>query len=258
MRLPTIIFDNGTTASILLSDMAGIIPSPLVRDNVSDKSQPLLPPFLPLNSKITHDHDGQFHREYLGLQNRVYWLIFKSHMNTHKEDWGVDLPDLSHTWVDLCVESVLVPGHVAHSFLCMPSSNSLFDPIAFFVSAINLHQGCPPLLLKALATMHTDQEVWLQSYYKEKQGIESLATYCKITLGEYRALREKDAPKAIPTLCVLTIKKDENFLWVDVLCNHEDCIWSKLDWFAPGSNSTHRGISVFDWKYWLACNVYLS
>ncbi len=49
-----------------------------------------------------------------------------------------------------------------------------------------------------------------ESYREEKHGIESLDTYRKITLGEYRALREKGAPKAIPTMCVLTIKKDEN------------------------------------------------
>jgi hypothetical protein len=55
-------------------------------------------------------------------------------------------------------------------------------------------------------------------------------TYQKITLGEYRALREKGVPKAIPTMCVLTIKKDENLLplraksWIVVLGNHEDRI----------------------------------
>jgi len=38
--------------------------------------------------------------------------------------------------------------------------------------------------------------------------LKGLDTYRKITLGEYRALREKGAPKAIPTMCVLTIKKD--------------------------------------------------
>jgi hypothetical protein len=61
----------------------------------------------------------------------------------------------------------------------------------------------------------------------------------EITLGEYCALREKGAPKAIPTMCVLTIKKDENLLppraksWSVVLGNHEDCIWSKSNRFAP-------------------------
>jgi hypothetical protein len=139
---------------------------------------------------------------------------------------------LPTTWVDLCVEGILVPGHVSHSFL-RPSNSprqSTFDPVASFVSAVNLHRECPPTLLKALADSHPDREVWLESYREEKQGIESLDTYRKITLGEYRALRKKGAPKAIPTMCVLTIKKDENLLplcaksRILVLGNHEDCL----------------------------------
>ncbi len=132
-----------------------------------------------------------------------------------------------------------MPGHVAHTFLRVPSSNSTFDLVAFFVSAVNLHWDWPPSLLKALAAAHPDQEFLLQSYYEEKQGIECLATYRKITLGEYRALRKKGAPKAIPTMCLLTIKKDENLLplhaksRIVVLGNHEDRFWSKSDWFAP-------------------------
>jgi hypothetical protein len=46
-------------------------------------------------------------------------------------------------------------------------------------------------------------------------------------------------PKAIQTMCVLTIKKDENLLplraksWIVVLGNHKDRIWSKSNRFAP-------------------------
>ena len=60
--------------------------------------------------------------------------------------------------------------------------------------------------MQALADSHPDREVWLQSYYEEKSSIESLGTFQKLTLGEYRALREKGAPRAIPTMCVLMIK----------------------------------------------------
>jgi hypothetical protein len=37
-------------------------------------------------------------------------------------------------------------------------------------------------------------------------------TYRKFILGEYPALREKGAPKAIPKMCALTIKRDEHRL----------------------------------------------
>jgi hypothetical protein len=54
-----ILFDNGTTSSVPLSDMAGMILSPPVREETPGASDNLLPPFLQLNSKITYKHDGQ-------------------------------------------------------------------------------------------------------------------------------------------------------------------------------------------------------
>ncbi len=71
------------------------------------------------------------------------------------------------------------------------------------------------------------------------KGLESLNAICRITLGEHRALREKRAPHAIPPICVLTIKKDENLipLWaksrIVALGNHKNCVWLKSDKFAP-------------------------
>ena len=235
----TVLFDDGTTASVPLTDMAGLIPSPPVCDAIVDASHTQLPPFLQLNSKITYEHEGQYHKGYLGVRNGIYRFMFKSHVNKRKEDWGVDLPDLLRNWVDLCVEGVLVPGHVSHSFIRVSPESTTFDPVASFVSAVNLHRDCPPSLIKALADSHPDRAVWLKSYQEEKEGIESLGTYKKITLGEYRQLRAEGAPKAIPTMCVLTIKKDENLLplraksRIVVLGNHEDRVWSKSERFAP-------------------------
>jgi hypothetical protein len=66
-----------------------------------------------------------------------------------------------------------------------------------------------------------------------------MGTFWKITLGEYRALCKKGAPKAIPTMCELTIKKDEQLmpLWakscIVMLGNRESRDWSKSDCFAP-------------------------
>jgi hypothetical protein len=115
-------------------------------------------------------------------------------------------------WVDLCVKGILIPGHISHMFLSSPSLSSpmTFDPMACFVSTINLHLECPPSLLKALANSPPDHEVWLCRFFEEKWGIQSLNTYRKITLSKYQALHKKGAPKAIPTMCVLMVKRDEN------------------------------------------------
>ncbi len=107
------------------------------------------------------------------------------------------------------------------------------------MSAINLHQNCPLSLLQALELTHPDRKVWLQSYYEKKGGIEEMGTFWKITLGEYRALCEKGAPQAIPTMCVLTIIKDEQLLplraksCIVVLGNRKEHNWSKSNCFTP-------------------------
>lgn len=93
--------------------------------------------------------------------------------------------------------------------------------------------------MQALADSNPDREVWLQSYYEEKDSIQAMNTYRKITLGEYRALREKGAPRAIPTMYVLAVKKNKSLmpvrakLRIVVLGNHEDRSWSKQERFVP-------------------------
>ncbi len=157
----TILFDNGSSASIPLREMPSIIPKPPVDIDSSNFQDSLLPPFLWLNSKITYEHDGQYHKGFLVKRQGIYRFIFKSHANKCIEEWGVDLPNLPTTWVNLCVEGILVPGHFSHSFL-RPSTSphqSMFDPVASFVSTVNLHCKCPPTLLKALADSHPDWEI---------------------------------------------------------------------------------------------------
>ncbi len=185
-----ILFDNGTTASIPLSKMASLIPSPPVSPSIPSGADALLPPFLQLNSRITLEHKGQYHKGFLGQRNGVYRFLFKSHVNKPKEKWGVPLPNLPSTWVDLCVGGILIPGRISHSFLRSPSSSTpmTVDPVASVVSAVNLHWDCPSSLFTALADSHPDREVWLESFFEEKRGIQSLDPYKKITLGEYWAL----------------------------------------------------------------------
>jgi hypothetical protein len=221
-----ILFDNGTAALIPLAEMASLIPPPPISDTPtpepsSDEASSLLPPFLTVGSRITYKHDGTYHKGYLMKKScGTYHFSLKTHVKKKHEDGGVNLPHLPFIWVDLCTEGILLPGHITHSFIRMTDSSSstssnppsTFDPVANMVSAVNLHRDCPPSLLQALATSHPNRDIWLQSYYKEKSGIESLDTFCRISLGEYGALHEKGAPKAIPTMCVLTIKKDKTLM----------------------------------------------
>ncbi len=68
----TILYDNDTTSSVPLSEMASIIPSPLVWEDPPAGGNHLLPPFLQLNSKITNEHDVHYHKGFLGIHNGIY------------------------------------------------------------------------------------------------------------------------------------------------------------------------------------------
>ncbi len=174
----TILFNNGATASVPLNEMVGLILWLPVEVCNLDSHDSLLPPFLCLNSKITYEHEEQYHKGYLRKCDGCFRFMFKSHVNKQKEDWSIPLPNFSISWVNLCVDGVLLPGHVSHTFLCsLPSPQlSTFDLVASFVRALNLHPDCPPTLLKALADSHLDWEVWSKSYQEEKGGLQSLST----------------------------------------------------------------------------------
>jgi hypothetical protein len=222
-------FASGATTSVTASKMPSVIPKPDI--NLSNTSH-LLPPFLRPNSKITYEHEGQYHKGYLTQSdNGSYYFSYKSHTKKKHANWSIPLPNLTSTWHDLCVNRILLPGHVASLFIQ--------ESLAHFVSAANLVQEYPCSLLTALSDLHLDCDVWLRSFREEKSGIESMDTYDKINLAQYRALWEKGAPRAIPTMCALTIKPDEMLnphqakSRIVVLGNHEDCLWSKSDKYAP-------------------------
>jgi hypothetical protein len=68
--------------------MADIIPKPLVNIATSNSQDSLLPWFLCLNSKINYEHDRQYHKGYLGLQDGVYWFVLNL-MSTNVKKIGV-------------------------------------------------------------------------------------------------------------------------------------------------------------------------
>jgi hypothetical protein len=175
------------------------------------------------------------------LPDGVYNFSYKSHVNKKQLDWSVPLPNLPTTWQDLCTEGIIYPGHSLSSLL-WDTSSSLGDPsltLENFVSTASLLCECPRSLLTALAPMHPNRETWLLSFHEEKDGIRSQDTYDVINLAQYRALRAKGAPRAISTMCVLTIKLDKMLrphrakARIVVLGNHKDRIWTKSDKYAP-------------------------
>jgi hypothetical protein len=108
-------FNDGTTKLVLASKMSSFIPKPSA--DPSDSSH-FLPPFLHLNSKITFEQDGQYHKGYLSKpQDGTYRFSYKSHIDKKVKDWGVPLLNLTSNWYELCTEGLLLPGHVSTTFL---------------------------------------------------------------------------------------------------------------------------------------------
>ncbi len=201
-----IIFNDGMTRAVLATDMPSLIPKPTT---ILPDSTHLLPPFLQPGSKITYKHKGQYHKGFLSQsQDGIFRFSFKSHINKKSKEWGVPLPNLTSTWQDLCIEGVLIPGHQPSSFQ-RPRLSPYTGASASHVSAVHLKHKCPRSLLTGLHPTHPDRDTWMASFREEKSGIKSQNTYIKINLAEYRALCAKGTPRAIPTMCVLSIKKDK-------------------------------------------------
>eukprot|EP00957_Ditylum_brightwellii_P195724 14911908-Ditylum_brightwellii.AAC.2 len=51
--------------------------------------------------------------------------------------------------------------------------------------------------------------IWYEPYMEELNGLIKLGTYEEISFTKYSSLCNEDAPKAIPFMCALSIKKDE-------------------------------------------------
>ncbi len=107
-------------ALIPLSQMAMLIFPPPVDPSAVNGTDSLLPPFLYLNSRITFKHKDQYHKGCLRQQDGTHCFLFKSHVNKKKEDWGVPLPNLPLTWVDLCMEGILILGMSCIPFFDLP------------------------------------------------------------------------------------------------------------------------------------------
>jgi hypothetical protein len=94
-----ILFENGTSASIPLADMASLILSPPVsriglNKTSSSNDSSLLPPFLQVGNRITYKHDGEYHKGFpTHNTGGTYPFSFKTHVKKKSEDWGVDNPN---------------------------------------------------------------------------------------------------------------------------------------------------------------------
>jgi hypothetical protein len=186
------------------------------------------------------DCRGAYHKGYLHYcPVQGFQFVVKRTARSAKIDCSEPLQDLPQHWTTLCAENILLPGHgTISSFLRPNSSNNA--PSANFVLAKNLLHPCPPSLAKALHPSNLDRETWLRSYNEEKGGLAKLYVFERINTKTYLALKRSGRiGKALPSMCVLVIKTDNDGKpnraksRIVVLGNFEDRIYEKSQRYAP-------------------------
>ena len=200
-----------------------------------------MPHFLRPDSKVTLDHNGAYHKGFIQRTPQGgYVFEVRRNVRSPKVDWSLPLPNFKQTWTTLVGDDILIPGHSAVSSFLRPSTTNANAPALNFVSAKNILGPCPPSLVKAIHPSNPDRQVWLDSYNEEKDGLQELDVYEKISKKRYLELRRTGVlPKAIPSMCVLVVKSDRNGKphraksRIVVLGNHEDRYFSKSRRYAP-------------------------
>ncbi len=198
---------------------------------------PESPEWCRVGVKVTLLVGDKYYKGALDLDDDQDWIFVVRDRNG-KVVMEYTLVDLPYTWNVRLLEGTLVVGH--------EDAEGRIIGDAFHVSADLLRSKSPPSTLKkALAAGNPDASIWDESYNEEHDGLTELDTFEALTKAQYNALSNR--PKAIPTICVLTIKADE---WhrpvqekarVVVLGNLKDGAWSKADCYAPVLRQDDRG-----------------
>ena len=143
----------------------------------------------------------------LDLKNEDNDWVFMVRNRTGQIVLEHGLYDLPYSWRTRMIEESLIVGHQPTSSDDIPQYSQP-ESAARHVSASSLHEPNPKTLRKALNPKFADHKVWLESYQEEYDGLMSMDTMEILTTSQYSNL--KNAPKAIPTMCVLTVKTNEN------------------------------------------------
>ena len=236
----TIHLDSNDTIEVFFEDLTTPQHEQSAADAALQNAFSGLPAFLSNNAKVTMDHNGAFHKEFLSHSPEYgFQFVIKRNLRSTKVDFTIPLPNFQQNWPTLVGENILIPGHSTVSSFHRPNSSNN-APSANFVSAKNLLNPCPPSLQKALHPSNPDREVWLKSYLEEKGGLENLQVFDRINKKTYLTLRRSGKiGKALPSMCVLVLKSDKHGnpsrakSRIVVLGNYEDRYYTKSQKYAP-------------------------
>ena len=163
----TIMCNDGTFIRVPFEDL--VKPSKTTAPASDSPADPFsgLPHFLQRHAKVTIDHQGRFHKGYLGhTPEGGFRFEMRRNLRSIKIDWTVPLPNFEQSWTTMVCEDYILPGHTTVSSFLHPKTSD--QPLAKHVSAKNLLLPCPSSLQQALHPSNPDRHVWLDSYNEEK------------------------------------------------------------------------------------------
>jgi hypothetical protein len=204
-----------------------------LKNNDTDNGIIYLPLWFHHNQNIMLKIECTYARVYLQLMINGTWA-FVPLDKQGKIHTSHPLPNLAFDWFDRVDSETLILGR---------QYISNFLGTAKHVSASLCKLPCPSSLLKDLDPSHPDHLVWHASYKEEYDGLLGFDTFEELTLAEYWKLAKAHG-HAIPSMCGLVAKKDENGnpirakSRIVVLGNKNPHQWSKGDFFVPVTNQS--------------------
>jgi hypothetical protein len=237
----TVILDDNTTRDLTFPDLLSPTKQAHVNPTMPDTVWAGIPTkYLHQDAKITLEHEGIYQMGYLNYsQQKGFEFIVCCNLRSKKVDLAIPLPNFQHNWTTLLADENLIFGHTTvSSFLPRKTYNNALS--TNHASIKHLLDPCPPSLHKALHPSSPDRHIWLQSYEEEKEGLEKLDVFERITKKQYLQLKcTGRIGKALPSMCALVVKPDKegNPLRAKsrevVLGNFEDCYYTKSQHYMP-------------------------
>ena len=178
---------------------------PTIMDDIVDchlHSSPTLSlsTWLGCKKKVMFLQAGEYMKGYMQFDALQKMWCFSQQQRKGEETWGVNLPDFIHSFQGYIDDGPIIPG--------WHSSTKFVQGLAHHVSAIECKVSCPGSLWHAMQPCHPDHSIWLDLYKEEYKGLTDVSSLDVITSDEYHTIRTSTGKFAIPSMGILSVKKD--------------------------------------------------
>jgi hypothetical protein len=225
---------DGTTHRVSPLMMEDIV-APYYRETNTSSIQ--FPSWMRESQKVMFLKDGIYIKGIMEYDlDKTTWRFSQQRRNG-VELWGVSLPNFAQNFQKYIDDGSIIPGwHKKGRF--QPSHVSLGN--AGHISAAGLSTPIPPGSLNKAMRLHgNDLKIWQESYREEFDGLHKNDCFEIISEEEYQSILRSTGKRAIPSMCIFTVKKDSigrpcrAKSRIVVLGNKDPREWTKADCFAP-------------------------